>query len=437
MLAGLVSSLLVFWVDAQVNIPVLTTRLISFAIAALILVVADDIVRRDSTGSELDSAPADNIWVWGVGCALVATLASCLPVSLLDPHTNTQDVHWLRRAAPVLALVCATTMFACQRAHRISAAMSIWPVIAGTLLFYTACYYALVMLPNPELGIGQVRTISIASCAGAVFIFAMCIACAHYSVKRDVPSADTPLDSRTARWLAVTVAAAVFFVANLNWRAVQADVASALAHQAVAKQPQLGEQFIEESIRLLPHERYYRRQQVFDLLGRAVADIRSLDKAPGRVPIVIRNLAAAETAARAAVQLFPRDPWVIVALANVLQVEALRALRPLDPAGGLRAAQEADQLFAHAHLMFPSEPLLLRNWAQLLFDQGGVPDAYRLLDLMEKLIPNDPEPYSERIVMADQISDYITIRETLARARVMLEPNEFGKLRTVAKQQQY
>ncbi len=168
----------------------------------------------------------------------------------------------------------------------------------------------------------------------------------------------------------------------------------------------------------MPYERYYRRQLVFDLLGRAVADIPQLAEFPARIPGVVRNLAAAETAARTAALLFPRDPWVVGALANVLQVEALRSLRPLDPAGGLRAAQEANQLFAHAHRMFPSEPLLVRNWAQLMFDQGNLPDAYRLLDVMEKLIPEDSEPYAERITMAKQAHDQATISATLAsRAR--------------------
>ena len=63
---------------------------------------------------------------------------------------------------------------------------------------------------------------------------------------------------------------------------------------------------------------------------------------------MVTNLAAAESAGRAAVLRFPGDPWVIVTLANVLQIEALRALRPLDPEGGRRAAEEAYQQYARA-----------------------------------------------------------------------------------------
>jgi hypothetical protein len=151
---------------------------------------------------------------------------------------------------------------------------------------------------------------------------------------------------------------------------------------------------------------------------------------------VLRNLAAAETAARMAALLFPRDPWSVGALANVLQVQALRSLRALNPVGGLRAAQEANQLFAHAHRMYPSEPLVVRNWAQLMFDQGNLHDAYRLLDVMEKLIPEDSEPYAERITMAREAHDQVTISATLERARAALAPQAFSELLTVANAQQ-
>ena len=441
LLAALISALLVFWVDAQVNIPVLTTRLISFAIAALVLILAEGIVRGE--GQYADSAPAcgDSLWVWGVACSLVAACASCLPITFFDATAGVQEVRWLRRALPILSLLFVAAFAAWGRARRSGGfsggVVRSWLAVAVGLPFvYAAAHVALTVNVDSEPSLTHVLTIAIASVAGPVFIFWMCVVFALLAGRDAASMTNAPLISRAARLSIGAVAASVLLVAALDWRATRADVASTLAQQASVKQPQLGEQLIEEAIRLLPFERYYRRQLVFDLLGRAVADIRKLDKAPERIPIVVRNLAAAETAARTASLLFPRDPWVVAALANVLQVEALRVLRPLDPAGGARAAQEANQLFAHTHRMFPSEPLLLRNWAQLLSDQGNIPDAYRLFDLMEKLIPHDPEPYSERIIMAKQANDYAEISDTLARARVALEPHLFSQLLTVANVQQ-
>jgi hypothetical protein len=209
-----------------------------------------------------------------------------------------------------------------------------------------------------------------------------------------------------------------------------------LAHRASAKQPQVSEQLVEEAIRLMPYEHYYRRQLIFDLLGRAIADIRRLPAAPERYPTVARNLAVAELEARKMLAEFPRNAWSLAALANVLQVRALRFLRPYAPAAGEAAAQESNELFLRAHGMFPAQPLLLRNWAQLLLDQGNGVDAYRLLDLMENLIPHELESYAERIEMANQLSDYKTVSDTLARASKALEPALFKRLLGVAKLQQ-
>ena len=152
--------------------------------------------------------------------------------------------------------------------------------------------------------------------------------------------------------------------------------------------------------------------------------------------MVERNLAEAERQAREALRLRPRDPAFVLALANVLQMRALRILRSHDPARGQNAAVEANQLFETAHKMFPAQPIVLRNWAQLLFDEGNLADAYLLLDLMEKLIPDQVDPYAERIIMARQAGDSAVVSATVERARRVLEEPLFRQLLTVAKAQQ-
>ena len=67
-----------------------------------------------------------------------------------------------------------------------------------------------------------------------------------------------------------------------------------------------------------------------------------------------------------------------------------------------------------------------------MFDQGNVRDAYLLLDLMEKLVPNELEPYAERITMARQVSDFLVVSSTLERARPMLDKKTFSQLQSVA-----
>jgi predicted Zn-dependent protease len=133
---------------------------------------------------------------------------------------------------------------------------------------------------------------------------------------------------------------------------------------------------------------------------------------------------------------FPTDPWIVLAVANVMQIRALPAIRPIATENGQNAALEADELFARAYEIFPNQPLLLRNWAQLRFNEGDNWGAFRLLDRMESTIPNEIEPYSERVIMAKQINDIKTVSETIERARHRLDENGIQRLQTVAGIQQ-
>ena len=440
LLAGLTSSLWIFWVDAQISIPVSTTRVISFGIAALILITAGRTGRDTEADEGPATIPAIELRVWGIACALVAVCASCLPIVLPDPGA---DVHWLRRALPLLIFlpVAAWAGWAQARrgggsTHRTGRA---WLALAvGAPLVYSASHLALMMGPAAAPTVDQAWRIALLSYAGTLFIFALCVSSAWLAARGGLQT-DASAISRTARWSIGVVASAVLLVAVAGWHARLADVAAVLASRVADKQPQASERLLEEAIRLQPHERRFRQKLVDGLLDKAVSEIREIDAASQpsaeiaqRIRAMLRNLDAAESTARKAALLFPRDPWVVFALANVLQVKALRVLRPLDADGGARAAREANELFDRAHRMFPAEPVMVRNRAQLLADQGNLAEAYRLFDLMEKLIPNDAEPYVARIVAAQQVSDNKTITDTLERARAALAPDDFSRVLGVA-----
>ena len=105
----------------------------------------------------------------------------------------------------------------------------------------------------------------------------------------------------------------------------------------------------------------------------------------------------------------------------------MTALRPLmgEEEGAAKAAQARD-LFARAHALFPVQTTILRNWAQIEFDGGNVPAAYRLLDQMETLQPASEEPYVERLLMARQAGDAALYAATVARAERRLEAPALG-----------
>ena len=349
--------------------------------------------------------------------------------------------RWWLRSLPLISFLLIAALAAWAHVRRNGRFnhrdCSSWVAVAiGLPVLYTAGHFVLMVKLGPELGSSDVLRISIASFASPVFIFGTCIGFAVLASRGIVLAANAPPLPRTARYSAFIVAASVLLVASMGWRATWADVASRTAQWAAARQPHVSEQLLDEAIRIMPYERYYQRQLIFDLLARAVADIQQLGRTPDRYSMVDRNLAVATFQARETLKLFPRDAWSVLALANVLQVRALRFLRPLDPVAGESAAREANELFLLAHRMFPAQPLVLRNWAQLLFDQGSVQDAYRLLDLMEKLIPNELEPYYERMLMARQVNDITVISDLVARARSALEPRLFEQLLYVVKTQQ-
>jgi len=185
----------------------------------------------------------------------------------------------------------------------------------------------------------------------------------------------------------------------------------------------------------MPHERHYQRQRTFDLLARAMEEVKR-SSSPENFPKIRGLLDQAEDQAREAMRRFPADPWIVLAVANVMQIRALSAIRPFAPEDGGKAALEADELFSRAYEIFPNQPLLLRNWAQLRFNEGDNRSAFRLLDHMEAAIPNEIEPYSERVIMAKQINDMDTVNETIERARQRLDENGIQRLLAVVGIQQ-
>ena len=70
-IAALAATVLAFWLDAQISLPVMSTRIVFFALAALLVVLADGV---DATDNHDDaqvaafSGPALSIWAWGAGC---------------------------------------------------------------------------------------------------------------------------------------------------------------------------------------------------------------------------------------------------------------------------------------------------------------------------------------------------------------------------------
>lgn len=432
LLAGLTASLLVFWMDAQVNIPVLTTRLISFGVCALILAVATMM----SKPAPAESGASTGDTSWALALPIVAACASFLPAVILDPSLGVRETErWWLAGIPIGSLLAFSACHAWIRlpegVSRRHAAWRWTRSVPGPIALYAACHWALVARVGPMIEESHVLRLATVAGFGILFVFLLCVVRARADAQ--VSDAPHPSDISAVRVVAtLPVLALAALTAYFAWIAIKADVGSTVANWAASKQAEVSDRILLEAMNAMPHERHYQRQRTFDFLGRAMDEIKRNGVAPENFPGIKLALDSAENQARESALKFPEDPWIILALANALQIRALSVVRPLAPTEGRKAAIEADELFARAYEIFPNQPLLLRNWAQLRLNEGDNWGAYRLLDRMESIIPNEIEPYAERIAFARQLDDSSTIRETVARAESRLDQARLDQLRTVA-----
>ena len=439
LMAAFASSALFYWCDAQVNIPVLSTRLVVFSILALVLALDRQwsaAPRR--VGKRAGNGGAD--WAWGGGYSLTAAFASFVPMlSNSGAVTGNPIAAWWVNYLPLVPAVLAMIWMANLDSGKAAPAerpRSRSPLVYATLC---ACLYLVIHLclavdVGTALDSGDAANLTRAVMAAPIYLVAACMIGAWLALGEG-DSMELPASFRAVCLQLILVLGSCLFGMYAAWRVVDADVSAKVATWAAANKQATADQILSSAIERMPHERHYRRLLVFEALGRAVQEIGNGALAQGREAEVQRNLDVAESVGRDAVHLFPQDPWMILALANTLQARGLQLLRPYDPIGGARAAQEADTLFGRAQSLFPAQPLVLRNWAQLKFDAGRITEAYELLDRMEALIPEEVEPYSERLAIANRIGDRATINSTLARARRHLGKEGMDALMSVANQQ--
>ena len=436
LLAGLTASLLIFWMDAQVNIPVLTTRLVSFGVAALILALAGAM----SPALQEEAAPSSGALPWAMVFPLVAACASFLPAVILDAGMRVQETErWWLSGIPIGFLLAFGVFHEWLRLpvspYRLRELGQWIGVVLGLLAVYLVCHWALIPRPGPTIAHHEALRLAAVASLGSATILVLCLALVWHEERRSGVGSEA-IVCRSRLVVALPAFALAALAAVFAWTAIKADVGSTVAMWTASKQPDVSDRILLETIAAMPHERQYQRQRTFAFLARAMDDIKGLGARPEGYSRIRLGLDAAERQARESVRQFPHDPWIILALANALQIRALPVIRPMAPAEGRQAALEADESFARAYELFPNQPLLLRNWAQLRFNEGDIWGAYRLLDRMESTIPNEVEPYQERIGMARQLGDASTIRDTIERAGKSLDRSRLDKLLAVAPMQQ-
>jgi hypothetical protein len=323
LLAGLTTSLLVFWLDAQVNIPVLTTRLISFGIAGLVLAVAAMLLASPKPESnDVPGIAPDRLL--GTGPAARRRLrqlpagdaARCQPApagagSLVALRAADRFAAGRRRVA--------TPGFGVRPTPRRVRALApgLVPALAAAVI-YALGHWALTKRIGPVILESDVGRLALLGGFGGLFLLGLC----WLRARRTASSGAT--EGMRGRWLAASPMLLLAMAAGwFSWVAIRADVASGLANWASKGQPEVSDRILLAAIGAMPHERHYQRQRTFEHMGRAMAEINRRGASAESFASIRGHLEEAERQARASVAMFPGDPWIVLALANTLQIRGI------------------------------------------------------------------------------------------------------------------
>jgi O-antigen ligase/tetratricopeptide (TPR) repeat protein len=431
LVAALAATVVAFWLDAQLSLPVMSTRMVFFTLAALLALLAGT---PAPLPADRDRPREDALvlgWMAGI-LMIVALVAFCpAPFGLIYAVPQAQGAaRALLLAAPLAALLAAAA-WCLPRGARGDGVYAAGMAALLCALPPAAGYAALAALwpawrpGSPEEALGApVLWMWVGLCAS-------CVGLAWWRARRaalpepagpgrkDKVKAVQPR-AGAARGAAVLLACALPLAAWLAWDELRADSLARLAGRAWDQGDfDTAAARTLRAAELRPGERQYRATLGAWRLERVLAQLQKARG--GRAEDYLHlagELRAAEADLRAALALAPDDPRALASLANVLQFKGMTAMRPLiGDAEGTAAAREARGLFARAHGLYPAQAGILVNWAQLEFDAGDARAAYRLLDRAEGLQPRNGSPYLERLRMARFAGDRSQEDATWQRAR--------------------
>ena len=449
LLAALACALIGSWIESQVGVPTISTRLLCAVYAALILLLSVESLdekpavvapvapllepaaaprkrKRSQAAAALATQriPAfrPTLAGWATGLALIVATAAYFPPlsgSVIHPPSPAR-LHLI--IVPLLILIVAGAVFAWKEARRIEAA----PIDALTrFLLWTAVPWFIFILGYAQIGariagavdaeLGQRINDLLLFSFGAypIMVFALGLALYRADPRRSVAGRSRP-------WASVALGLSVLGCAATYWLAmtdVRADTYAKLAAWAQSlNRIEPATAFLKTATEMLPQERRFSGTYAARLVERSAADLGNLPGKPALAPDILARLATAEKALERGLQVAPRDPWVSFAYANVHQFQGISLLENHLPKGErARHVELARQYFGIARAQFPGHPWILRNWAQLEIDLGNRAVAYQKFDEMEKLDPQNISVYSERLRFTRAYGDHAVAIEALRR----------------------
>jgi hypothetical protein len=437
LLAGTVAALFVFWFDAQINIPIPTTRIVEFVLIGTIFGVAGWGVRSRRVPAD-DDATGTTALQCGTAAILVAAVAAFWPIADLDPAlraTGQRNVLWT--AFPPLSALALMLVLLHLRSQ---AGQALWraSIVVSGVAAYVALHALMLVPVSKEFAQGEVLRIALGSVIVPITVALMVLVLVWRTpIATTSGGAKLHVDEDVSpAWMAGAVAFGLAIASSvISWQLIRGEVSATWARLASG----LGNRHLAESLAIeafsaVPHERHYRRKVLEDMLLLSLKDVLGKSGRQVDAEHLASNMVTALALAEDTLRLYPTDPWVAMDLARVYQLLASPPVRALDPASGARAETAARKHFSQAHALFSAQPEILGNWGQFEFMVGNVAAGHRLFDEMEQRSPTSVEPYRTRL--ESMPPDTESRRQVLERAARNLPPDRAISLSTVGIAQQ-
>jgi O-antigen ligase/tetratricopeptide (TPR) repeat protein len=452
LIAALISGLLGSWVETQVGVPTIATRAVAALYAALLILTAHAAWRtgiapsptpasvsapaprkgrekergRERSGERVQpagsaaAAPASPwypILGWAAGLVLIIGIADFFPAlsgaSMLAPGLHRVGLIAWPQLLALLAALGMALHAAGRRGDAPGGALTrflLWcaPPLVLFCIVYAKLGAAIDNAPENEL---RERIAALTDWAFAAYAL-MALALAVALWRRDSgaqgrESAGGP-PARGLGGMAMACAALLaglgLAVAGAAWVRddYRADVGAKLGAWAQGQgRFDIAAQFLLEARQIMPRERRFAGAYAARMIESASQDAQAATREPAVAAVMLNKLRNAQQALAEAHAQVPRDPWITFALANAHQFMALKLLSNVQAPPVRKAeAEEARKYLKLAHEQFPGHPWILRNWAQLEYDQGNRDLAFGKLKEMEAVDPRNLGAYGEWIKFA-------------------------------------
>ena len=446
LLLALACALVGSWIEAQVGVPTISTRLLTAVYAALMLLLGSNALASTSTSTNSPVAPAPTevsasapydhgskpaaalypqppaVAGWLSGLALIVATVAYFP-PLFDSIVNPPSLVRLTTIiVPLFGLIIGGCFLAWSEGRRTGAALPgalaryFVSMAAPWLIFFLS--YLLIGSVIAEATVGQVgerinNLLMFAFGTYPTVVFAMAIALYR-------PGQQKQPVRQSNLWAIVTLVASMLAGTSVYWAVmidVRADTYTKLAEWAKARnQPDTATALYQAAAELLPQERRFTSAYAAILVQRSEYELGLLAGSPSLGPEALERLYKAEALNARGLQAAPRDPWMTLAYARTRQLQGSSLLDNYQSKEQrARHLELARQYFGIARTQFPASYLPLRNLAFMEIDVGDYAAAYTKFDEMQNLYPQNMGMYTERLRFAFAHGDHASAIDALRR----------------------